>query len=758
MSKKFAIVLAALLLIFAAACVEQTPPDTPTDEASLAPSSSVETISRDQVENTDLLMTQTQIDAQLLAELEAGYTFEEPLVVVDPYGISPLSAIALFNTDKPASISIEVEGKNGAIPLTKDFETVSVQHQIPIYGLYAEDPTAVTLTAHYEEGAAATTVLSVTGGILPNGFEAIGVIQADTDKMADGWTFVESGSLYGYTYAIDETGTVRWILNSMGTGGVGTFLQLQNGNFLTGGDKSFGSYYKYSLFEMDLTGRVLREYMVDGYHHDAIEMSNGNLLVLANNVNGKVVEDTLYELDRGSGEILRAWDMNSYFDVDGCDGENAHISDVNYGNENSGWIDDWLHINGLDYDNTSNTVILSSRHQDSIIKLDLATGEIVWVLSDPNDTWPEYLESKLLTPIGENFEWQYGQHNVSYLPNGDVLCFDNGDYRSKTPEGIIPAATEGYSRAVVYRVNEKNMTVSQVWQFGKELGPENLAAYVSSAQYLAENHYLIDFGGIVKDSSGEATYNNMAGITGSSWSNVYEVKNNEIIFQAALHLDGLAGNTFRAVRMEPYASAKELDLAEEHSRLGALYRFGKAEEIDFDPITAMSGGPKVSAADNGVQLTVNAALDAETENLALVFDGGNGVYRVTLPAGDSVSYTLNNSEIPTGTYDLYLEVDSTVYDLWLEWQNLSTYRDFPAGCQVEVTSENGGAYGSCIYYSGTAFTVWTHDSGQLSVIPGQGFTLNSITINDKEQKPEDVGGTYTFDLLAGETSVTVVLK
>lgn len=752
--------LAAALLIFTTACSNRPQPATSTDRPNASSEPSAGGSAKTRVEGTDILAAQAQIDASLIAEAEAGYTFEEPLVIVDPYRISPLSAIALFDTDKPASISLEVEGKNGAAPLIKDFETVSTQHRIPICGLYAEEPAAVTLTARYEDGTAATSVLSVTGGSLPNGFEPIGVLQADASKMAGGWTVMEAGSLYAYTYAIDEAGAVRWLLSSMGVGAVGAVVPLRNGNILTGGDKSFGAYYKYSLFEMDLTGRVAREYLIDGFHHDMAEMPNGNLLVLGNNVNGKVVEDTLYELSRETGEVLRVWDMNSYFDVDGCGGKNAHTSDLNYRNENSNWVSDWLHLNALDYDGASNTVILSSRHQDAIIKMDLTTGEIVWILTDPDDSFPEYLEGKLLTPVGESFEWQYGQHNVTFLPNGDVMCFDNGDYRSKSSEGIVPADTQGYSRAVVYRVNENDMTVSQVWQFGKELGTEFLAIYVSSAQYLGENHYLIDFGGIVKDSDGKATYNNMAGLTGSSRSEVYEVKNDEIVFRASIKRDGLQGNTFRALRMDPCAGMRELDLTEGHSRLGELYRFDLAEEISFDPVAAVSGGPEVSVTDNGVQLAVRANLEAEAENLALVFDGESGVYRIALPAGDTVSYTLNSSEIPTGAYELYLELDSKVYDLGLEWENLSTYRAFPAGCQVEVTAESGGAYGSGIYFAGTAFPVWAESGGTVTITPDEGYTLGSITITDMEGNELGVqvtnnGGTYSFVMPEREVSVTI---
>lgn len=475
-----------------------------------------------EVENDDILANQQSVGAQLSATGNSEvYTLQNPFVSVNPYGISPLTAVAVFTTDEGAQISVSVESKNGAAPIVNEFKTMSTEHAIPIYGLYSGEATNVTLTATYADGTTDEKTVSLTGGALPADFQAVGVVAEDTDtaQMADGWTFLMAGSLQGYVYAIDEAGSVRWILSEKGMGAASVFLPLENGNYLIGGDKSYGQYYKYSLFELNLTGQVVHEYMIDGYHHDAVELPSGNLLVLANNVNGDVMEDTIYELDRNTGEILRTWDFNGYFNVGNYNEAGQHVSDINYGASST----NWMHINGIDYNEQTDSLLISSRHQDAVICFKLSTGEIEWILSNPDDQWPEYLADKLLTPAGDGFEWQYGQHNAIWLPNGDVMLFDNGDYRSKTTDGVLDPATEAYSRAVIYHVDEQSKTVSQIWEFGKDKGPDHFAVNVSSVQYLGENHYLIDFGGIVKNSAGEATYSIMDGITGSSRSEVYEI-------------------------------------------------------------------------------------------------------------------------------------------------------------------------------------------------------------------------------------------
>lgn len=674
------------------------------------------------VTSTDILLEQQNI-SQELQKLSSysTYTPKNPCVTVDPYDIAPLSAIASFKTDKPASISVEIESKNGATNVTNEFETLSTEHQIPIYGLYENEATNVKLTAKYQDGTSETSTISVTGKSLPSDFVPVGVEKADATQMADGWTFIMAGSLQGYIYAIDETGAVRWMLSEKGLGVAGSLLPLSNGNYLIGGDKSFGQYYKYNLFELNMTGQIINEYLVNGYHHDAQELPNGNLLILANNVNGDVVEDTMYEIERSTGAILRTWDLNSYFNVGNYNNAGQHVSDVNYGSDTH----DWLHTNGMEYDESTNSVLISARHQDAVFSMSLETGDINWILSNPDDLWPEYLKEKLLKPTGNNFEWQYGQHNISLLPNGDIMMFDNGDYRSKNTDEVLPA-TEGYSRAVVYRIDKESMTVSQVWQFGKELGSAPMAAYVSSSQYLGENHYLIDFGGIVKDSNGNATYNIMDGVQGSSQSQIYEVKDGKIIFHASVKRSELHGNTYRAVRMMPYSSTAELDLTNAGNRLGSLYRYGFAETVKFDSSIAVSGAPDVDISDNGVQLQITSGLGntGVKSDLAIIFANDESAYKVTLPSDTSIAYTLNNSEIPIGTYKLYLVKDNITYDLKLEWTNSSNYDAFPTGYNIAVKSNLSDdlAYGSGIYYPNTSFTI--------SAVTNDGYKFEGWYIGD----------------------------
>lgn len=49
--------------------------------------------------------------------------------------------------------------------------------------------------------------------------------------------------------------------------------------------------------------------------------------------------------------------------------------------------EDYMHTNSLEIDKSDNNLIISNRHQDSVIKIDRITGEILWTLGGKNDDY-----------------------------------------------------------------------------------------------------------------------------------------------------------------------------------------------------------------------------------------------------------------------------------------------------------------------------------------------------------------------------------
>jgi arylsulfate sulfotransferase len=77
------------------------------------------------------------------------------------------------------------------------------------------------------------------------------------------------------------------------------------------------------------------------------------------------------------------------------------------------------------------------------------------------------------------------------LPNGNLLVFDNGT--SRYFENNIQ-----FSRAVEYHINEQDKTVTQVWQYGKERGPEFFSNIISDVDYLHKTNTILVTSGHIK--------------------------------------------------------------------------------------------------------------------------------------------------------------------------------------------------------------------------------------------------------------------
>lgn len=679
----------------------------------------IDTNTNEEVKSTDILLHQADIDSRLQAELhEGGYSFENPFTIVNPYGVSPLTALVLFETEQPAIISVEVLGLRGGESISHTFTDMITQHNIPIYGLYSEEETTVILTATFENNSTQVKELSIAGGELPGSLITGDVITADTQKMADGLTFVSIISPTNYAHAIDCNGDVRWVYSVAG-GLSRTFpiKVLQNGNLLSNISEGTTSYYKYGLQEFDLTGKIYYEYMLDSTQHDAVELPNGNFLVLGDDISGNgVIEDTVYELDRKTGAIVRIFDMDSYFNVNDT-GEN--IADEMHGS----LVNDWFHSNSISYYEKDNSFIISGRNQDAIIKISMDSGELVWIFAPiENDTWNTYFKELLLTPIGDNFEYSYGQHNIQYMENGDLLLFDNGLYRGKTSDTIIPVE-DGFSRLVRYSINEHDRTIEQVWEYGKNRGSEILSRFVSGVQYIEENHYLGHFGGIVRDEFGNPSYSYAAALDkASNHTYIIEVLDDNVVFEYHVNVNGenTDGNSYRSIRINPYTNTTQptFDVG---VRLGNLTKFDKVTISDFTPTNATTLENSITIEDTGITLTIsNLPTDFDDLTLFLV---GDTTYQSSI---ELLNYQLKlvSGEVPVGVYTLFVQVDDTLYELGYSWNNTSTTNPIPESFQIDVISNDysmGEVFGSGKYYANTPLTV--------TAIAKDGFSFVGFEIN-----------------------------
>ncbi|MCI5850159.1 MAG: aryl-sulfate sulfotransferase [Sutterellaceae bacterium] len=158
----------------------------------------------------------------------------------------------------------------------------------------------------------------------------------------------------------------------------------------------------------------------------------------------------------------------------------------------------WAHVNSVDYDPSDDSIIISSRHQSAVIKIG-RDKKVKWILSSP-EGWRAPWKDKVLKPIDKDgkpikcegsvcekgFDWTWTQHTgwrIDSKSNKDVFylsVFDNGDSRAME-QPALPSMK--YTRGVIYKIDQKAMTVQQLWEVGKQEGFEYYSPVTGSTLY-----------------------------------------------------------------------------------------------------------------------------------------------------------------------------------------------------------------------------------------------------------------------------------
>lgn len=395
-------------------------------------------------------------------------------VEVDPFLTAPLAAVARIKTPVEGKFRIIVKGKGGAgVSIQKDFDYFGKEHELPLLGLYEDYQNQIELVFMDEHnGVRCSNPLTVQTEAIPDKPELdIDILKDQLPGLYNGLYVVSNLRL-----GLDQRGEIRWAYH--GEGG-SFFRKLANGNFVVSGKDNL--YF----VEVTMLGQQVRKYTVpNGLHHEIVEMPGGNFLVASYSPPGVPREDRVLEISRETGMVLKTWDFKLILDPARQTLPNAHP-------------EDWLHINALYFDETDNSIVISGRSQSVVVKIDHSTGAIKWILGNHNG-WSSAFAPYLLNPVSTTGSpidasrtdfWSYGQHAIQRLSDGNLLLYDNGDYRGfyDNPD----ASSASYTRLVEYKINEENMTVQLVWKFdhGKsvftrytgytqDLGATRLGAYM----------------------------------------------------------------------------------------------------------------------------------------------------------------------------------------------------------------------------------------------------------------------------------------
>lgn len=436
-------------------------------------------------------------------------------IEVNPTGYAPCSAQLTVSFPVEGRVKVCVKGKHGPQgDLSHLFSKYGYNHQEYIHGLYRDFENTIYVTFTDMNGKERLTdSLKVTtttpADLVPQFFSACQLVASQPGRMEPGVTIVQDqgGGEYDAhrAYMLDCEGEVRWYLwlrnhpklNICAHCG---FKRVENGNFIAGDARSG------NLFEFDMVGNLVKEWDIaaKGYefHHDLVEMPNGNLLVTVTNKNSKNSEggytryDYVIEVHRETGNLVTEWDLKKCLDPT----RSAMLSEQDMGD----FKHNWAHGNAVAYSSGDDCILVSTRYQ-GLVKL-TQNNQLVWFLTPYRET--AKVAGALLVPLDAgglpitdkealdgkkyhpDFDWVWGAHCPVLLENGHILIFDNGYYRRH--EEIDLFSTVGYSRAVEYEINDKVRTVRQVWEYGhQERGRGCYSVALSSVQYLSQTDHVL---------------------------------------------------------------------------------------------------------------------------------------------------------------------------------------------------------------------------------------------------------------------------
>jgi len=489
------------------------------------------------------------------ADSQAPQFASLPTLEVDPSGSAPLAGLITFETDEPAFAILVLDDAGQRRTVTPSTE-LTTAHRVPVLGVKPGRTIFIEVYAKDDaDNISEVSLLEWATPELPALFPPLelrrGPEPGDGTQLAGSDNFPLAVTLfdadpagldepvdYGMIVAVDERGEVVWYY--VGEPQIGDVRRLPGGNLMY-------MYGRHGIVEIDMLGNVIQRWWAadvnvgdapldailvntDSFHHEVFPLESddaagdgeleADFITLSSELRTFPDYPASYTDPRESAETRVVSDTIVWFRRDGTVVKELCLFDVldpyrlSWDSLGSFWdvvygpgTADWSHANAVVRDPADGNLILSLRHQDALVKVDISTGEVLWILGDPAG-WELPWSEELLTGLpdgaggGAEFEWPYHQHAPELTPEGTIMLFDNGNGRAVAPEPEL-ALEDRYSRALELRVDEDAGEVRRVWSFGGP-GAAWYSRFLGDADLLPDGNVLVCDGGKVAGTGEDA--------------------------------------------------------------------------------------------------------------------------------------------------------------------------------------------------------------------------------------------------------------
>ena len=460
---------------------------------------------------------------------------QEPSVVPNADPVAPMALV--LSVDVNVAGTLELMAESEGVSQRYRWQVESGVKSLPVVGLKPARSYRLEVSLIDAQGqrfaAKPLTVQTPAPPISSLDFPPLRVNRAQRDRMEPGLTLLSVrrralGRSHRMTaeqrrfttdwsliLALDEDGEIVWFYRSPAR--ISGVAALENGHL-------FFHTTRNSPTEIDWLGRTLRCWgaalgpapMPPGavpvqavtLHHQPDALPNGNFLSL--NAVPRLIENYYTSETDATAPRRSQWVMGDEVIEFTLEGEVVwrwncfdHLDPFKIGFDtfwSYWWVRgfpghlDWTHGNGVHHDPRDNSVLLSLRNLDAVIKIDRSTGQIRWILAR-DIGWSEPLRAKLLRPVGPDFIWPSHQHNPRLTPQGHIVVFNNNVHQAIPFTGErVKSASESLSQAVVYEIDEVKQTARVVFSTPTDASEGAVSFAMGDAHVLPRTgNVLVDF-------------------------------------------------------------------------------------------------------------------------------------------------------------------------------------------------------------------------------------------------------------------------
>lgn len=563
---------------------------------------------------------------------EKKYTFNDAYVEVNPYEISPLSGIIIFNTSKEEEVNVYI---NDDFATTMEANT---KHIIPIFGLKENFDNQIKLVMGENEKVYSMPTkasnleypltVNYRSEVLNN--EEIYFTVASYSTYLSGWD--SFGNLRFYL-TVDNRMDVEW---------------LDNGHFLIGTSQGQFAENFVSFVEMDYLGKIYNYYVPsNGYSFEFQSLSDGLVMLAGGKKPVYLEEQVIYTINPIDGSTVNLINLSSL--ILAIDPE----FDKNY-------LGQKAIRNAFYYNESTDELLVSFRGLDAIVSYNFKGNTLNWVFTNPNnelfqrDVWKNYLVTT------KSNRYPLGQHSVFITQDGNIGIFNNGYDRLHGFENggndQVSSYATNYSSVDIYKINGRQANL--VWQYDAN---KSLFSHQYGSVRETNYGYLMNFGYNLKDEY----RNNALGLLSEAEANqdniyakIIEVdKNKNVLFEATSE-----EGKFRVFKNSMYKSVTSNPV------ISQLNIFENLEEDTLNETTYKEVDIENSSEwiyeTNFTKNTFDTNYEIlDSDELKLYFVNRNGkIYILDYKKKDSVNNKrIFNVNLPKDEYALYINLNDKIY-------------------------------------------------------------------------------------------------